>query len=162
MERQVPRRRPRFIRGDFALVGAIASRIAGSADLYQAADRLPTNSVNFVTAHDGFTLNDLVSYNSKHNEANGEGNRDGADDNSSWNHGVEGETDDPRSRFRNRSVKNYAAILLVSQGVPMILRRRGAADAARQQQHVLPGQRALVVRLDAPDRHATCSASSRS
>jgi isoamylase len=112
----------RFIRGDFALVGAIASRISGSADLYEAGDRLPTNSVNFVTAHDGFTLNDLVSYNVKHNEANGEGNRDGADDNSSWNHGVEGETDDPAiEEFRNRSVKNYAAILLVSQGVPMIL-----------------------------------------
>jgi isoamylase len=122
----------RFIRGDFALVGAIASRISGSADLYEAGDRLPTNSVNFVTAHDGFTLNDLVSYNEKHNEANGEGNRDGADDNSSWNHGVEGETDDSAiEESRNRSVKNYAAILLVSQGVPMFL----SGDEVRRTQH---------------------------
>jgi isoamylase len=112
----------RFLRGDYALVGAMASRIAGSADLYQAGDRLPTSSVNFITAHDGFTLNDLVAYNSKHNEANGESNRDGADENYSWNHGAEGETDDPAlEAFRNRSVKNAAAILLVSQGVPMIL-----------------------------------------
>jgi glycogen operon protein len=112
----------RFVRGDFALVGAMASRIAGSADLYQAGDRLPTSSVNFVTAHDGFTLNDLVSYNEKHNEANGEGNRDGADENYSWNHGVEGATDDPEvEAFRNRSVKNFAAIMFVSQGVPMIV-----------------------------------------
>jgi isoamylase len=122
----------RFVRGDFALVGAMASRIAGSADLYQAGDRLPTNSVNFVTAHDGFTLNDLVSYNSKHNEANGEGNRDGADENFSWNHGVEGPTDDPAiEEFRNRTVKNYAAILLVSQGVPMIL----SGDEVRRTQN---------------------------
>lgn len=112
----------RFVKGDPGLVAAMATRIAGSSDLYQAEGRRPTNSINFVTAHDGFTLNDLVTYNWKHNEANGEGNRDGADDNNSWNCGVEGETDDPEiERLRQRQIKNFAAILLLSQGVPMIL-----------------------------------------
>jgi glycogen operon protein len=83
---------------------------------------MPCNSVNFVTCHDGFTLNDVVSYNSKHNEANGEGNRDGNDNNMSWNCGAEGSTDDPIiNALRERQVKNFAAILLLSQGVPMIL-----------------------------------------
>lgn len=85
----------RFVRGDPGLVGRVASRIAGSPDLYQSESRLPINSVNFVTCHDGFTLNDLVSYNYKHNEANGENNRDGTDNNLSWNCGVEGESEDP-------------------------------------------------------------------
>lgn len=112
----------RFVKGDPGLVGAVATRMAGSADLYEAEDRRPTNSVNFITAHDGFTLNDLATYNWKHNEANGEGNRDGADDNNSWNCGMEGETDDPEiERLRQRQIKNFAAILLLSQGVPMIL-----------------------------------------
>ncbi|MDQ3760423.1 MAG: glycogen debranching protein GlgX [Actinomycetota bacterium] len=112
----------RFVKGDPGLIGAMATRIAGSADLYQAGGRRPTNSVNFVTCHDGFTLNDLVTYNWKHNEANGEGNRDGANDNNSWNCGVEGETDNPEvERLRQRQIKNFAAILLLSQGVPMIL-----------------------------------------
>ena len=112
----------RFVKGDPGLVGTVATRIAGSADLYQAEGRRPTNSVNFVTAHDGFTLNDLVTYNWKHNEANGENNRDGADDNNSWNCGVEGETDNPEvERLRQRQIKNFAAVLLISQGVPMIL-----------------------------------------
>ena len=80
------------------------------------------NSVNFITAHDGFTLYDLVSYNAKHNDANGEGNRDGMDDNISWNHGAEGPTDDPAvNEFRRRQVKNFAAILLLSQGTPMLV-----------------------------------------
>ena len=113
--------------------------------------RLPINSVNFITCHDGFTLNDLVSYNEKHNEANGEDNRDGDDDNLSWNCGVEGPTDDPAiEALRERQIKNFAAILLLSQGVPMFL----AGDEVRrtqqrQQQRLLPGQRAQLVRLDA-------------
>jgi glycogen operon protein len=112
----------RFVRGDPGLIGAVAARLAGSADLYGWGDRLPANSVNFVTCHDGFTLNDLVSYNDKHNEANGEHNNDGANDNNSWNCGAEGPTDDPNiSALRERQVKNFAAILLLSQGVPMIL-----------------------------------------
>ena len=96
-------------------------RLTGSADLYEAAGRSPTRAINFVTAHDGFTLHDLVSYDQKHNEANGEENRDGADDNHSWNCGVEGETDDPTIvALRDRQVRNLLATLLVSQGVPML------------------------------------------
>src|SRR5262249_48255665 len=85
----------RFVKGDPGLTGAVAARLAGSADIYQARGQTPENSINFVTVHDGFTLNDLVSYNEKHNEANGEGNRDGINDNYSWNCGIEGPTDDP-------------------------------------------------------------------
>jgi glycogen operon protein len=112
----------RFVRGDAGLIGDLARRLAGSADLYQWQHRMPCNSVNFVTCHDGFTLNDLVSYDGKHNEANGEGNRDGNDNNLSWNCGAEGPIDDPVvNALRERQVKNFAAILLLSQGVPMIL-----------------------------------------
>lgn len=121
----------RFMRGESGLVGAVASRIAGSADLYQWRGHLPINSVNFITCHDGFTLNDLVSYNQKHNQANGEENRDGADENLSWNHGVEGETGTPEvEALRNRQIKNFATILLLSRGVPMIL----AGDEVRRTQ----------------------------
>ena len=121
----------RFVRGDPGLVGAVATRIAGSSDLYQWARRPPQASVNFVTCHDGFTLNDLVSYDYKHNEANGEDNRDGINDNLSWNCGFEGETDDASVRgLRERQIRNFAVILLVSQGVPMIL----AGDEARRTQ----------------------------
>jgi glycogen operon protein len=110
----------RFVKSDPGLIGAVASRLAGSADLYQQGGRLPINSINFVTCHDGFTLHDLVSYNQKHNEANGEGNRDGIDDNLSWNCGVEGASDDPAvEALRNRQVRNFAAILLLSRGIPM-------------------------------------------
>ena len=110
----------RFVRGDPGLLGDVAKRIAGSADLYESRGHLPVNSVNFVTCHDGFTLNDLVSYNEKHNFANGEGNNDGANDNLSWNCGVEGPTDDPAvNALRERQVRNFAALLFVSQGVPM-------------------------------------------
>ncbi len=112
----------RFVRGDPGLVGPVASRIGGSADIFQSQLELPINSVNFITAHDGFTLNDLVSYNDKHNDANGEGNRDGVNDNMSWNCGAEGETGDPAVEgLRRRQVKNFAAILLLSDGVPMIV-----------------------------------------
>lgn len=121
----------RFVKGDPGLVAAVASRIAGSADLYQASGHLPINSVNFITCHDGFTLNDLVSYNYKHNEDNGEDNRDGINDNLSWNCGVEGETDNPEiDALRWRQIKNFAVILLFSKGVPMIV----AGDEVRRTQ----------------------------
>jgi glycogen operon protein len=99
-----------------------ASRFTGSSDLYQHDGRSPFASINFITAHDGFTLRDLVSYNDKHNEANGENNQDGTPDNRSWNHGVEGETDDPAiNALRARQQKNFLVTLLLSQGVPMLL-----------------------------------------
>ncbi|MBD2309320.1 glycogen debranching protein GlgX [Chroococcidiopsis sp. FACHB-1243] len=121
----------RFVKGDSGLAGSAAWRIAGSADLYQASGHLPINSVNFITCHDGFTLNDLVSYNNKYNEANGEGNRDGINDNLSWNCGVEGETEDREiDALRRQQIKNFAAILLLSQGVPMIV----AGDEVRRTQ----------------------------
>jgi isoamylase len=102
-------------------VAEFASRYAGSSDLYQHDGRAPFASVNFVTAHDGFTLADLVSYNDKHNEMNGEGNRDGTDDNRSWNCGAEGPSDDPDIvAIRARQVRNLMATLLLSEGVPMI------------------------------------------
>jgi isoamylase len=112
----------RFWRGDEGMVGLLASRICGSADLYQASGKGPESSINFVTCHDGFTLNDLVSYRHKHNEANGEGNRDGMDENYSENYGIEGETDDPQvEALRKRQIKNMILTLFVSRGVPMIL-----------------------------------------
>jgi len=112
----------RFVRGDPGMVPAIATRVAGSSDLYEHDGRSPYHSINFVTAHDGFTLADLVSYNRKHNEANGENNEDGVDENFSWNCGAEGETEDPIVlTLRMRQMKNFWAILMVSQGVPMIL-----------------------------------------
>jgi glycogen operon protein len=111
-----------FVKGDPGLISEVATRIAGSADIYQGKSRGPMNSVNFITAHDGFTLNDLVSYNYKHNEANGEDNRDGMDDNMSWNCGAEGRTDDPGvEELRSRQIKNFCAILFLSQGVPMFV-----------------------------------------
>ena len=119
----------RFIKGDEGVVPDLATRIAGSPDLYSA--RGATASINFVTAHDGFTLYDMVSYNDKHNEANGENNQDGANDNESWNGGAEGPTDDPEIQaLRMRQVRNALAILLTSQGVPMLLM---GDEAARTQ-----------------------------
>jgi isoamylase len=112
----------KFVRGDPGFISAVATRIAGSADIYQGKSRGPMNSVNFITAHDGFTLNDLVSYNYKHNEANGEDNRDGMDENLSWNCGAEGDTDDAGvNELRSRKIKNFCAILFLSQGVPMFV-----------------------------------------
>jgi isoamylase len=112
----------RFVKGDPGLTGAIASRLGGSSDIYQGRGQTPGNSINFVTVHDGFTLNDLVSYDRKHNEANGEGNRDGIDDNLSWNGGVEGPSGDPAiDALRTRQIKNFFTILLLSRGVPMLL-----------------------------------------
>ncbi len=112
----------RFWRGDPGMIGLLACRISGSADIYQKAGKEPLNSINFITCHDGFTLNDLVSYNRKHNEANGEGNRDGAVENYSYNHGVEGPSEDPDiEKVRVRQIKNMIATLFVSRGVPLFL-----------------------------------------
>jgi isoamylase len=112
----------RYWRGEENMRGAFAARITGSADVYQWASRTPEHSINFVTCHDGFTLRDLVSYNQKHNEMNGEDNRDGADENYSFNCGAEGETDDSEiNALRCRMQKNYLATLFLSIGVPMLL-----------------------------------------
>ncbi|HEX7127969.1 MAG TPA: glycogen debranching protein GlgX [Thermodesulfobacteriota bacterium] len=111
-----------FIKGDEGQAGSFAYRLTGSSDLYGRGGRRPYASINFVTAHDGFTLNDLVSYNEKHNEANGEANHDGHDHNLSWNCGVEGPTDDPEvTALRERQKRNFLATLFLSQGVPMLL-----------------------------------------
>src|SRR5437763_3298267 len=119
-----------FWRGD-ATTGALASRLSGSADLYESDGRDPFASINFVTSHDGFTLTDLVSYEHKHNEANGEDNRDGNDDNRSWNCGAEGPTDDSKIiALRERQRRNFLATLLVSQGTPMVL---GGDEIGRSQ-----------------------------
>ncbi|MDQ2948909.1 MAG: glycogen debranching protein GlgX, partial [Acidobacteriota bacterium] len=111
----------RYWKGDDGQLAELGYRLTGSSDLYQRDGRRPSASINFLTAHDGFTLNDLVSYNEKHNEANGEENRDGANDNNSWNHGVEGPTDDAGIiELRERQKRNLLMTLLLSQGVPMI------------------------------------------
>jgi glycogen operon protein len=104
------------------MVGVLAQRLSGSPDLYQATEREPYHSINFVTCHDGFTLADLVAYNTKHNEENGEDNRDGVEENLSWNCGIEGPTDDTGIlALRERQMRNLLALLLIAQGVPMIL-----------------------------------------
>ncbi|MDP9026880.1 MAG: glycogen debranching protein GlgX, partial [Actinomycetota bacterium] len=111
-----------FWRGEPSTLGELASRLTGSSDLYENTGRRPVASINFVTAHDGFTLRDLVSYNDKHNDANGEDGKDGTDDNRSWNCGVEGPSDDPAIvTLRGRQERNFLATLLLSQGVPMML-----------------------------------------
>jgi glycogen operon protein len=122
----------RFWRGDEGMVGPFASRICGSADLYQRSGKRPECSVNFITCHDGFTLNDLVSYERKHNEANGERNRDGLDENYSANYGVEGESDNPSvEAVRRRQIKNFLLTIAISRGVPMLL---GGDEYRRTQQ----------------------------
>jgi glycogen operon protein len=111
-----------FFRGDAGSVAPLADRLLGSPQIYAHKEREAEASVNFVTCHDGFTLNDLASYNQKHNETNGEDNRDGASDNRSWNSGVEGPTDDPAVlKLRNRQVKNFLSVTMLSLGLPMIL-----------------------------------------
>ena len=121
-----------FFRGDEGVVGRLADRVLGSPEIYGHEEREAEQSVNFVTCHDGFTLNDLVSYDHKHNAANGEDNRDGAHDNRSWNCGVEGPTEDPAvERLRHRQVKNFLTVTLLSLGMPMIL----MGDEVRRTQH---------------------------
>ena len=111
-----------YWKGDGGILGELGTRLTGSSDLYESSGRKPYASVNFITAHDGFTLHDLASYNEKHNEANGEDNRDGSDNNISWNCGAEGATDDPEiNALRLRQKKNFLATLFFSQGVPMML-----------------------------------------
>jgi glycogen operon protein len=122
----------RFWKGDGGTASEFATRLCGSSDLYEWSGRKPYASVNFVTCHDGFTLQDLVSYNGKHNEANREDNRDGADNNDSWNCGREGPTDDPNvTALRERQKRNFIATLVLSQGVPMML----AGDELSQTQN---------------------------
>lgn len=112
----------KFVKGDAGMVSTLANRLSGSSDLYEANGRAPFHSINFITSHDGFTMADLVSYNEKHNEANGENNADGSNDNNSWNCGIEGETTDRGIReLRKKQIKNFASILLLSSGVPMLL-----------------------------------------
>ncbi len=139
----------RFWRGDPGMLGPLATRLAGSSDLYEPGGRHPYHSINFITSHDGFTLNDLVSYNDKHNEANGEGNRDGDNNNYSYNYGVEGPT-------RHRGIEphpdspdqKHAGHADAQPRRPDDrLRRRVPANATRQQQRLLPGQRNLLVQL---------------
>ncbi len=151
-----------FWRGEPSTLAEFASRITGSSDLYQDDGRHPIATINFVTAHDGFTLRDLVSYNEKHNEANGEGDDDGESHNRSWNCGVEGETDDEGViELRDRQQRNFLTTLLLSQGVPMILHGDEIGPhPARQQQRLLPGQRDVLDRLDA--RRAVGASCSRS
>jgi glycogen operon protein len=121
----------KFWKGDGGQLSDLAYRLTGSSDLYQFDGRKPYASINFITAHDGFTLCDLVSYNEKHNEANGENNQDGANDNESWNMGVEGPTDNPEiNNLRERQTRNFLTTLLLSQGVPMIA---GGDEIARSQ-----------------------------
>ena len=111
----------RYWKGDDDTIGELGYRLTGSPDLYEHHGKKPYSSINFITAHDGFTLNDLVSYNDKHNEANGEENRDGDNNNNSWNCGAEGATDDAAvNRLRRRQRRNLMTTLLLSQGVPML------------------------------------------
>ncbi len=121
----------KFWKGDEGQLSDFAYRLTGSSDLYQYDGRKPYASINFITAHDGFTLCDLVSYNEKHNDANGENNQDGASDNESWNMGAEGPTDDPAiNDMRERQTRNFLATLMLSQGVPMLT---GGDEVARSQ-----------------------------
>ncbi len=120
-----------FVKGDPGIIGQVAGKMSGSPDLFQSSGHLAVSGINFVTCHDGFTLNDLVSYNYKHNEENGEGNRDGNDNNISWNCGIEGETDNPDvNALRTRQIKNFIAVLFLSKGIPMML----AGDEIRRTQ----------------------------
>jgi glycogen operon protein len=122
----------KFWKGDGGQIAELAYRLSGSSDLYRLSGRGPYASVNFITAHDGFTLRDLVSYNDKHNEANGENNQDGANDNNAWNSGAEGPTEDPGiEELRVRRQRNFLATLMLSQGVPMLL---GGDEFGRSQQ----------------------------
>ena len=162
VERAVPRRRARFLSGRRRVrSSALADRLLGSPEIYGHKEREAEQSVNFVTCHDGFTLNDLVSYNQKHNEANGEDNRDGTNDNRSWNAASRAQPMIRRSKtLRNRQVKNFLAVTMLSLGLPMILMGDEVRRTQRQQQRLLPGQRDQLVRLDAARQDTpTCIAS---
>ena len=142
-------------KGDEGQAGGLAYRLTGSSDLYGRGGRRPWASINFVTAHDGFTLNDLVSYNDKHNEANGEGNRDGHDHNLSWNHGVEGPTDDPAVvGLRERQKRNFLATLLLSLGVPMLLHGDEMGRTQQGNNNAYCQDNALTWQDWSPDRKA--------
>ena len=149
VERAVPRRRALVHAGEPGRVRDLTQRFLGSPDIYGHKHRDAQASINFVTCHDGFTLNDLVSYDQKHNEANGEENRDGNDFNMSWNCGVEGPTDDPAiEALRRRQIKNFLVVnLLVARRPDAADGRRGPAHAGRQQQRLLPRRRDQLVRL---------------
>ena len=150
-------------RATAASLSELATRLAGSSDLYEQSGRRPYASINFVTCHDGFTLHDLVSYNDKHNEANGEDNRDGANDNLSWNCGVEGPTDDPAhpraARAAEAQPPGDAAAL--AGRADALRRRRDRPHPARQQQRLLPGQRDHLAQLGPRRRSSATSSSSR-
>ena len=138
-----------YWKGDGGLIGDFAQRLTGSSDLYESSGRKPYASVNFVAAHDGFTLNDLVSYNDKHNEANLDDNRDGHDNNRSWNCGAEGPSDDPEVRaLRARQKTQSAGHADVLAGhADAAVRRRNGPQPAREQQRLLPGQRNQLAQL---------------
>ena len=133
----------RFVKGDSGMVPRVASRLLGSPDIYGHEEREAEQSINFVTCHDGFTLNDLVSYDVKHNEANGENGRDGSNDNESWNCGTEGPTDDDAvEALRNRQIKNFLdTAAALGRHADAAHGRRDAPQPARQQQCLLPGRR---------------------
>jgi glycogen operon protein len=153
-----------FLKGDPDTVSSLAHRLLASPDLYEHKKREVEQSINFVTCHDGFTLNDLVSYNHKHNEANGEDNRDGTDHNLSWNCGVEGPGDDSEvESLRNRQVKNFLALTLLSFGTPMLLMGEKCGAASRAT--TTPTARIMnLAGLTGPwcTGTATCTALSRS
>jgi isoamylase len=122
----------KFWKGDPGQIAELAYRLSGSSDLYRLSGRGPTGSINFLTAHDGFTLRDLVTYNEKHNEANGEDNQDGSNNNNAWNSGVEGPSEEPEvNALRMRRQRSFLATLFLSQGVPMLL---GGDEIGRTQQ----------------------------
>ena len=145
----------RFWKGEEATVPRLATRLLGSPDLFGHEEREAEQSINFVTCHDGFTLNDLVSYDRKHNEANGEDNRDGSDENLSWNCGAEGPTDDPEvEALRTRQAKNFLTVLMLGWRANAADGRRGPPQPGRQQQRFLPGREASWLDWRLLERHA--------
>jgi glycogen operon protein len=146
-----------FWRGDDGRLGDMAQRLTGSQDLYEWSGKRPNASINFVTAHDGFTLHDLVSYNEKHNEANGEDNRDGSDRNLSWNCGAEGPSDDPAiNALREQQKRNLLATLLLSTGVPMLLAgdERGNSQAGNNNVYCQDNETGWTDWTETPERLA--------
>ena len=152
----------RFTKRDAGQLPDLGHRLTGSADLYGDDGRSAYNSINFVTCHDGFTLHDLLAYNGKHNDANGENNRDGSDDNNSWNCGAEGDTDDVQVvALRRQLAKNhYLSTAFRLRYTDAARRRRVPAHTAGQQQRLLPGQRDLMVRLGAAPNATPTSSNS--